>query len=243
MILLSLGLLAFAAADLIRWTPGEVSRPRAFVSIAGSVILTGGLGALSGMSLMETLAVGAGAAIVSGVWVGFYYAPLTGYPTRSLGWVLMVLLVLFGVSGSADPIGGRLEEWYLNLPFDFVRSVSVDQFVLGLCGGLFLLATTNRIVRLVLDAASVSWQRGESVLKGGRVLGPLERFVIGAIVLAGDPAAAAIVVTAKGLLRFPEIRSEGNVRGPEAITEYFLIGTFTSLFIAAAVAVLVLAAG
>ena len=243
MILLSLGLLAFAVADLIRWTPGGVSRARDSVSIAGSAISTAALAALGGMSLPATLAVGVGAAVASGVWVGFYRAPFAGRPGGSLGWVLAVLLVLLAVSSSADPVGGSLEEWYSNLPFGFVGSVRVDQFVLGLSGGLFLMATTNRLVRLVLDAASVSWQRGESVLKGGRVLGPLERLIIGAIVIAGDPAAAAIIVTAKGLLRFPEIRNEGKAHGPDAVTEYFLIGTFTSLALAAAVAVLVLAAG
>lgn len=194
------------------------------------------------MSFPAILAVGGGAAIASGIWVGLSYGPFIGRPGLPLAWVLAVLLVLFAVTGSADPIGGEVEKWYSNLPFGFVGSVPVDQFMLGLSGGLFLMATTNRIVRLVLDAASVSWQRGESVLKGGRVLGPLERLVIGAIVLAGDPAAAAIVITAKGLLRFPEIRDESKAQGPDAVTEYFLIGTFASLFVAATLAVLVLAA-
>jgi hypothetical protein len=80
----------------------------------------------------------------------------------------------------------------------------------------------------------------EGVLAGGRIIGPLERLIIAAIVLAGDPAAAAIVVTGKGLLRFPEIRNERAGPGPDAITEYFLIGTFTSLAIAAGLAVLIL---
>lgn len=243
MILLSLGLLAFAVADLIRWTPGGISRRRAGASIAGSVIATAGLAALSGMTFPAILAVGGGAAIASGLWVGSSYGFSVERPGLSLAWVLAVLLALFALSGSADPIGGEVERWYSNLPFGFVGSVPVDQFVLGLSAGLFLMATTNRIVRLVLGAASVSWQRGETVLKGGRILGPLERLVIGALVLAGDPAAAAIVITAKGLLRFPELRIESKEPGPDAVTEYFLIGTFVSLCVAAALAVLVLAAG
>jgi hypothetical protein len=51
------------------------------------------------------------------------------------------------------------------------------------------------------------------------------------------------VVTGKGLLRFPEIRSERTHRGPDFVTEYFLIGTFTSLFLAGLFGLLVLAAG
>lgn len=242
MILLSLGVFAFAVADLIRWSPGRVSKRRGALAIAGSVALTGALAALSGMDFAATLAVGVGAAVASGVWVGFDYSPLEGISRLSLAWILVVLLALFAVAGSADSIEGEVGEWYANLPFGFAENVPVDQFVLGVAGGLFLMATTNRIVRLVLDATSVSWQRGESVLKGGRVLGPLERLVIGAIVLAGDPAAAAIVITAKGLLRFPEIRGDSRGSGPDAVTEYFLLGTFASLFVAATVALLVLAA-
>jgi hypothetical protein len=62
------------------------------------------------------------------------------------------------------------------------------------------------------------------------------------VILAGDPAAAAIVITAKGLLRFPEInrgskderqRSQGEKRmSPDENTEYFLIGTIASLLLA-----------
>jgi hypothetical protein len=84
--------------------------------------------------------------------------------------------------------------------------------------------------------------KNESDVPGGRVLGPLERLIVFAIVLAGDPAAAAIVVTGKGLLRFPEIRRDSEQPGPDARTEYFLIGTFASLVIAALLAVVVLAA-
>lgn len=104
-------------------------------------------------------------------------------------------------------------------------------------------ASGNRIVRLALDAAGVSRETSEGALKGGRALGPLERLIVFAIVLAGDPAAAAIVVTGKGLLRFPEIRTEVRQAGPDSVTEYFLIGTFVSLLIALLLAVLVLAAG
>jgi hypothetical protein len=152
-------------------------------------------------------------------------------------------LGLFACSGAVDPIAGPLEHWYADLGFGFTHDIPVDQFVLGLSAALFMTATANRIVRLVLEAAAVSWKRGEGVLTGGRVLGPLERLIISAIVLAADPAAAAIVVTAKGLLRFPELKSESSEAGPDAVTEYFLIGTFTSIFIAALLSILVLAAG
>ena len=224
------------------------------------------LAALSGLTFCGVLAVGVGAIAILATWVACDYSILRSRPGLPLAWIAFVLAGLFAVSGLADPIGGPLERWYANLEFAFVRTTAVDQFVLGLSAGLFLLATVNRIVRLVLDAAVTSWKKSETALTGGRLLGPMERLVVGAIVLAGDPAAAAIVIAAKGLLRFPEIRSDppqplgepddhgsGERRysgvdevpsqGPDARTEYFLVGTFTSLLMAAVLAVVVSAAG
>jgi hypothetical protein len=240
-ILFSLALLAFAVTDLVRWHPDQVSLPRSAVAVAAGVGAAVGVAALSATHPCSPLLTGAVALPVLLLWTSLDYEEIR--PIWGLVLVLGVLLTLFGLSGSADPISGPLEEWYDNLGFSFVRDVSVDEFVLGASASLFLLATTNRVVRLVLDAAIPDWERGEDALKGGRLLGPLERLIVGSIVLAGDPAAAAIVIAAKGLLRFPEIRQNDDGPGPEAVTEYFLIGTLTSLLIAALAAILVAGAG
>lgn len=215
-------------------------------AVLGGIGLTVVVAALAGLSLLQVVAVGAGAVIVFGLWAAFDYSPLNRRPGWPLAWMGIVVALLFCLSGSSDPIAGPLGSWYENLGFGFVSSVPVDQFVLGLAAGMFLTATTNRIVRLVLDAAVTKWETSETVLRGGRILGPLERLLVAAIVLAGDPAAGAIIVTAKGLLRFPEISGERGCpaaagRGPDAVTEYFLIGTLTSLMVSVVLAVLVLA--
>ncbi len=243
MILIALGLLGFGVADLIRWSPNRASPGRAVVGVVAGGVGAMAVAALSGASAGQTLAVAGVSVAVLAVWVGLDYSPLKGDPGRSLIWLGVVLLALFACSGSADPISGPLERWYDRLGFGFVEVVPVDQFVLGLSAIVFMTASGNRIVRLVLDAAGVSWKKSESTLTGGRVLGPLERLILFAVVLAADPAAAAIVITAKGLLRFPEIRSESREPGPDVVTEYFLIGTFSSLLIATLLGVLVLAAG
>jgi hypothetical protein len=99
------------------------------------------------------------------------------------------------------------------------------------CGVLLVqLATANIAVRLVLDAVGVPAATNEKKLKGGRVLGPMERVFIVVLGLAGAGTAAAVVVAAKGLLRFPEVRREIN--GPSDVTEYFLIGSFASWLVA-----------
>jgi hypothetical protein len=88
------------------------------------------------------------------------------------------------------------------------------------------LATGNIVVRLLLDAVGVPATPHEKQLKGGRVLGPMERLVIVALGAAGHLTAASVVVAAKGLLRFPELQRE--VRGASDVTEYFLIGSLAS---------------
>ena len=65
-------------------------------------------------------------------------------------------------------------------------------------------------------------------LKGGRLLGPLERVFILALGLAGEVTAASIVVAAKGLLRFPELSSRPEQQQVHQLTEYFLVGSFVS---------------
>jgi predicted permease len=64
------------------------------------------------------------------------------------------------------------------------------------------------------------------------------------VLLAGQPTAAAIIVTAKGLLRLPDGRTKRQQsRGAsDKVAEYLLIGTFSSLLLAAAGAALVSAA-
>jgi hypothetical protein len=89
------------------------------------------------------------------------------------------------------------------------------------------LGTANRVVRFVLDEVGVSMPREGEGFKGGRVLGPLERLVIVVLGIAGQLGAAAVVVAAKGLLRYPELRGESD-SGPTGLSEYFLIGSFTS---------------
>lgn len=237
MILLALGLLGLGIVDLVRWSPESVSRGRAGAALIGGVGVSVAVAALSGMGVAAVVSVGAVALVALGVWLILPEAK-PGWP---LAWIAFTLATLVTISGSADPVAGELGAWYSNLAFPFVQHVSIDQFVLGLGAVLFLLATSNRVVRLVLIATGTPPGAGENTLRGGRLLGPMERIIVGAIVLAGDPAAAAVVVAAKGLLRFPEIRSD---RGqPDHVTEYFLIGTFTSLLLATVVGVIILAAG
>jgi hypothetical protein len=96
---------------------------------------------------------------------------------------------------------------------------------------LLQLSTGNLLVRLLLDAVGVPAQSHEKELKGGRLLGPMERLFILVLAVANQLTAASVVVAAKGLLRWPELRS-AREEGPSEVSEYFLIGSFASWLVA-----------
>lgn len=70
------------------------------------------------------------------------------------------------------------------------------------------------------------------ILRGGAIIGVLERLAVCLAVLAGEPVAIAYVIAIKGLGRFAELKET-----PVA-AERFIIGTLTSLLWAAGVAAL-----
>ena len=69
-----------------------------------------------------------------------------------------------------------------------------------------------------------------SVLRGGLVIGILERLAVAGAVLAAEPVAIAYVVAIKGLGRYAELKET------PAAAERFIIGTLTSMLWAVGVA-------
>jgi hypothetical protein len=108
-----------------------------------------------------------------------------------------------------------------------VGELGPTRTVLFLGSLLFELSTSNILVRLLLDATGVSAASNETDLRGGRLLGPMERVFILVLAVAGQLTAASVVVAAKGLLRWPELRSQ-SAAGPTSVSEYFLVGSFAS---------------
>lgn len=70
------------------------------------------------------------------------------------------------------------------------------------------------------------------VLRGGLVIGFLERAAVAVAIFSGQPVAIAYVVAIKGLGRYPELKDT------PAASERFIIGTLASMLWAASVAAL-----
>jgi hypothetical protein len=73
----------------------------------------------------------------------------------------------------------------------------------------------------------------QRILRGGAIIGVLERLGVCLAILAGQPVAIAYIVAIKGLGRFAELKET-----PVA-AERFIIGTLTSMLWAAGVAAVV----
>lgn len=246
MILVASLFLTLGVVDLIRWSPDSASPRRLTLGL-----ITGGATAVSLAAIIGTdlrgalmvIAAGIGSAVI---WVVADSAPRIkrGGTTALAAIVLLQIGVLVAIP-YAPPVEGPLGQWYSSLALTALKDVPVVQAITALGGSLFLLSTGNRIVRLILSVAGTPPVSGEANLKGGRLLGPLERTFILWLALAGDLSAAAIVIAAKGVLRLPEIRTAKQEKkgGADTITEYFLVGTFSSWLLAVGVAGLVFLSG
>ena len=154
---------------------------------------------------------------------------------------LLALLLAGSAAGNASFITTGLARSGLgHLPAERVLLVAAALLV--------QISTANLIVRLLLDLVGVPASDNEKTLRGGRVLGPMERLLILGLGIGGSLTGAAIVVAAKSLLRFPELRvpraGDPGYGGASDITEYFLVGSFASWLVAlSSVALIALSAG
>ncbi len=223
-------LLAVGLCDLLRAARDATSvRRRLVLTVFGCAVLAVAGGALR-FPAAWWATVGLLWAVTLVTWVVASSIALDPRSARRGAWratafaaFLVPLLVLTFLWGSAPEQPEVPEAW---------RSTVLGQFGVGrtvLIAGVLLLqlSTSNILVRLFLDAVGVPAASNETSLKGGRLLGPMERVFIVALALGGELTAAAVVVAAKGLLRWPELRS-AHAHGPTPLSEYFLVGSFAS---------------
>ncbi len=79
------------------------------------------------------------------------------------------------------------------------------------------------------DEEKLTPVQARSILRGGLLIGILERLGVAVAILTGESVAIAYIVAIKGLGRYPELRET------PAASERFIIGTLASLLWAVAV--------
>ena len=244
---LGVWLVGVGLADLVR--SGDRPRSEALarlVGVAGVVVtatLAGLVAPVDGVALL-------GALVALVAWLRYSQQALTtgtGH-VAALSWLAGGAVWLLALSGWAGPADGVLADWlgWADLPA-VVAGAEPARVLLVLGLVLVNLSTGNVLVRLVLvaikavppsDAAPLpAGPQADEQLRGGRLLGPMERVLILGLGLAGQLGAAGLVIAAKGLIRFPGLQSkrgETTVEGVgiDAVTEYFLVGSFISWLVA-----------
>jgi hypothetical protein len=247
MIWIGLVLAGIGVVDLVH--PHEIRFGlRGTIACLLPAAVTGGVIWLGGLTIWVAVGTAAGVTVAGILWaVAVSWSLSSGRPT----WPALVVgaAILGGallLSPYSPKLDGRLEQWYAKIPLDVINGVPLDRFILVVGCSLLLVSSGNVIVRLVLTGAGSSVAHNEQQIKGGRILGPMERLLIFGLGLAGDLEAAAIIVAAKGLLRFPELQAyrgdvgssrTADLKGQriDTLTEYFLIGSFASWMLALAV--------
>jgi hypothetical protein len=150
----------------------------------------------------------------------------------------LAVVMLFLLSALGSDASGPIAHW-----LDWTGyHVSPNRALMVVGVVLTQLGTANELVRLVLGSVGAVRPAGQpqasDQLKGGRLLGPMERLLIVGLGLAGQLTMATAVVAAKSIIRFPEISAKRDKNGtPERVgiddvTEYFLVGSFASWMLA-----------
>ncbi|WBL20047.1 hypothetical protein [Citricoccus sp. NR2] len=231
-------LLAVAVTDLLRLLePRLPRRAGVFVQAAWWLILT-----VMGLLWFSPIwwAGLAGAVVAAGWWSVAPRMESGPHVEMQSWWAVALVAVLAGGA-------------WLDLE---LLEVQPPTALLWLAVVLFLTQTGNRITRAILELSgrSVAGAAGGSVpastLKGGRVIGPLERIFITVLALVGAYHVVAALMAAKGIVRFPEIsaeakraeeRREDEAAGTVASgtkAEEFLVGSLASWGLAGGAALL-----
>lgn len=154
-----------------------------------------------------------------------------GLRLLALGCLLGGTLLAVGLNGQAPALRPGIVGWYDHLGLRSLRGVDLAHALVVVGALLAQVGTANAVVRIGLDAAGARFEPG--TLRGGRIVGPLERVFILGLGLAGQVTAASVVIAAKGLLRFPELTARGEQGGRiDVVTEYFVVGSLLSWLVA-----------
>ena len=222
---LALLLIGVGLSDLVR----SAGARRAIPAACGALAVVG-FGLLAGLSGGADLV-----AMTLGVVAVVAWSLLSPRRPRA---ALIVLVAAFVAAllfaAGATVADGAIGDWLRDTRLPVLHGVDVDRALLVLGVLLIQLTTGNTVVRLVLTLTGSTPPTTGRSLKGGRLLGPMERLVILGLGLAGQTTAAGLVIAAKGLIRWPELQSFRGEEGPsiDEVTEYFLVGSFVSWLVA-----------
>lgn len=241
---IAIWLLALGVTDLVAspgGTPPAPLRASVAAAVGAATIALAILGSAMGLGAWPCAIVVLAGAVLLGAWTNCRQCASS---PRRAGMLLAALgVATLAIAGTAglwpESDGGAIRRWLEQLPYAVIEG-SPEQAAAAAAVMVMLLATGNAIVRLALRSVEVDLgdeKSPESKLRGGRLIGPIERLLVFTLAIGGQPTAAALIISAKGLLRFPELnasRKNGDAAGVDLLTEYLLVGSLVSWSVALA---------
>lgn len=213
---------------------------RARFSHAAATIAGAALGAVATSTLLFSIGADFAVAIVSALIISAWVTTtsLASFTIRKIAIAALGALAIASISVVQPRIAeGAGPTWWAGLEYEALAGVAFSQALAVASVLLFMAESANIVVRAVLvlddEPAPLPATRGRlgarraqpETLRGGRIIGPLERVFLFALAMAGQFTAIGAIVAAKGIVRFPEL-SKDTRRGSNA--ELFLVGSFSS---------------
>jgi len=158
-------------------------------------------------------------------WVAVAGATLAGFASSARRSALRGLPLL--CAGVATALAAGVIN--LKLAWQGIQDVGgARDVVVVIAGALAAVFVCGVLIAKVLEvfARAIPERDKQGIVHAGRYIGWLERALLYGLFVAGAPDAAALVIAGKSIARFPLFASE-------EFAEYYLIGSFLSLSIAA----------
>jgi len=122
------------------------------------------------------------------------------------------------------PLSAMMQAWQgVRLVRGGVLAVPIVYIVVVFGGGYLIRYLTRSLAEGIRDHSPE--RSSEQLQNAGLYIGWLERFLVVTALLLQSPAMVGLILTAKSIARYPELKSE-------RFAEYFLIGTLLSVGIA-----------
>jgi len=243
-VLLMIGMADLAAAGV----SGTTTRGRCVVGVLTAALSAPFVAWILGVPYVVTIpSVPVTAAVVAtSITLGYAAVSQSKLP-HGLGWILtlrpfaafaqvgLIFLAIFltrdWIAGSNSPLSHLVGE------FSILRGASPAKALVIFGAAVYLASSGSSLVRLVFSVAGTTATKTQvETAHNGRLIGIIERWFILGFVLSGNTDTAGFVIAAKALLRFPELSKDPSAAAAEGRTEYVLLGSLVSWFIAFAVA-------
>jgi hypothetical protein len=173
--------------------------------------------------LLAILVLAVARAIEDFVKVNFSRDEWLAFSFDQIGNLLMIAIVSIYLGTNR---GGNLQEIFNILTSSKKLYLFLSVYVAVVFGGGYFVQKVTQYFMRHIDEGLLQSKPG--LPSAGKYIGWLERFLVVTFIVGGYPEGIGLLLAAKALVRYPEIKNDDKYH----FAEYFLIGTLTSVALA-----------